>query len=163
MTAGQAADRGHGKVLSDRVHSKFHGLHLVAGGNIIINTSASPDQPHTQIEAATMGYRFVPSAKPTKTLSRRPAQGKAWLPRPNQATAMSPNATFRVCRVGQPHNQHLWLPRQPRNLNPKLSPTGLQGSTRVMLDPWVSQPQPNWILGQCSDYRRNVAATSIQL
>jgi len=70
MTAGQAADRGHGKVLSDRVHSKFYSLHLVAGGNIIINTSASPDQPPTQIEAATMGYRFVPSAKlPNKKFS----------------------------------------------------------------------------------------------
>jgi len=30
------------------------------GGNIIINTSTSPDLPPTHIEAATMGYRFLP-------------------------------------------------------------------------------------------------------
>jgi len=111
MTASQAADRGHGKVLSDRVHSKFHSLQLVTGGNIIINTSASPDLPSTQIKAATMGYRFVPANLPNKNFPtyslRRPASGTVWLPRPNQATPRLPNSAFRVCRVGQPHNQHL--------------------------------------------------------
>jgi len=62
MTARQAADRGHGTFPSDHVYLKFYSLRLVAGGNIIINTSASPDQAPTQIEAATMGYRFSPSA-----------------------------------------------------------------------------------------------------
>jgi len=59
MTARQAADRGHGTVRSDCVHSLLYSLLLVAGGNVLINT----DQPPTQIEAATMGYRFVPSVK----------------------------------------------------------------------------------------------------
>ena len=62
--ASQAAARGHGQVLSDRVYSKLYSLQLVTGGNIIINTSTSPDLPSTQIEAATMGYRFLPPSNP---------------------------------------------------------------------------------------------------
>jgi len=73
MTARQAADRGHGTILSDRMHSSFYSLHLVAGSNIIIITSASLDQPPTQIEAATMDIALchqpclgsVESANPT--------------------------------------------------------------------------------------------------
>jgi len=42
-------------------------LQLVTGGNIIINTSTSPDLPSTHIEAATMGYRFLP---PSNLLNR---------------------------------------------------------------------------------------------
>jgi len=67
MTARQAADRGHGTFLSDHVYPKFYSLLLVVGGNIIFNTSASPDQAPTQIEAATMGYVFLPLAKPPNT------------------------------------------------------------------------------------------------
>jgi len=110
-------------------------------------------------------HQPIPQIKTSPpTLCRRPAQGKAGLSRPNQAIVMLPNATLRVFRVGQPYNQHLWLLRQPHNLDQKLSPRGLRGSTRVnsMLDPWVSQPHPNWILGQCSDCRRNMAAIPIQ-
>jgi len=60
MMANQAAAKGHGQVLSDRVYSKLYSLQLVTGGNIIINTSTSPDLPPTHTEAATMGYRFLP-------------------------------------------------------------------------------------------------------
>ena len=62
-----AAAKGHGQVLSDRVYSKLYSLQLVTGGNIIINTSTSPDLPSTHVDAATMGYRFLP---PSNLLNR---------------------------------------------------------------------------------------------
>jgi len=64
MTARQAADRGHGTLLTDHIYPKFCSLRLMGGGNIIINTSATPDTALTQIEAATMGYHFDPPADP---------------------------------------------------------------------------------------------------
>jgi len=65
MTARQAAVRGHGTLMTDHMYPKFFSLRLMGGGNIIINTSATPDKAPTQIEAATTGYRFAPSADPT--------------------------------------------------------------------------------------------------
>jgi len=69
MTARQAADRGHGTLLSDHVYPKFYSLRLVGGGDIIIDTSATPDNTPTQIEAATMGYRFASLADPSHEIS----------------------------------------------------------------------------------------------
>ena len=64
MLAGQAAAKGHGKFLSDREYSKLYSLQLATGGNIIINTSTSPDLPSVHTETATMGYRFLPPSNP---------------------------------------------------------------------------------------------------
>ena len=98
MTARQAADRGHGTFLSDHVYSKFYSLRLVAGGNIIINTSASPDQAYTQIEAATMGYRFAPSANsPNKNFPTYSLQEAG--PREGWAAQAKPS----YCHVAQRH------------------------------------------------------------
>ena len=69
MTARQTADRGHDTLLSDHVYPKLYSLRLVGGGDIIINTSATPDNTPTQIEAATMGYRFASSADPPHKIS----------------------------------------------------------------------------------------------
>jgi len=64
MTARQAADRGDGSLLTNHAYPKLYSLCLDGGGNIIINTSATPDKAPTQIEAATMGCRFEPSTDP---------------------------------------------------------------------------------------------------
>jgi len=64
MTARQAADRGLGTLLTNHTHMQLYSLRLTGGGNIIIDTSVTPDKAPTQIETATMGYRFEPSADP---------------------------------------------------------------------------------------------------
>jgi len=64
MTAHQAAERGHGTLLTHHAYPKLFDLRLNGGGNIIINTSATLDKTPTQIEAATMGYRLEVSAEP---------------------------------------------------------------------------------------------------
>jgi len=97
------------------VHSKFYSLRLAAGRNIIINTSASPDQAHTQIEAATMGYRFAPSAKPTNknfpTYSLQEAG-----PREGLAAQAKPS----ICHVAQRHLQG--MSGRPTSLSTPLAP-----------------------------------------
>ena len=64
MTARQAADRGHGTLLTNHTYPKLYSLCLVGGGNIIIDTSVTPDKAPAQTEAATMGYCFEPSTDP---------------------------------------------------------------------------------------------------
>jgi len=84
MMASQAAAKGQGQVLSGRVYPKLYSLQLVTGGNIIIDTSTSPDLPSTHIEAATMGYHPTSSTETSPpTLCRRSALETAW--RPSQA------------------------------------------------------------------------------
>ena len=63
MTARQAADRGHGTLLTNQMHSKVYSLCLKGGGSIIIDTTATLHTTPTQIAAATMGYRFEPSTE----------------------------------------------------------------------------------------------------
>ena len=67
MLASQAADKGHGKLPSDREYSQLCSLQLATGGNILINTSTSPELPSVYTEAATMGCRFSP---PSNSLNR---------------------------------------------------------------------------------------------
>jgi len=62
--ARQAADRGHGTLLTNQKHSKVYSLCLEGGGNIIIDTTATLHKAPTQIAAATMGYLFEPSTDP---------------------------------------------------------------------------------------------------
>jgi len=96
MTARQAADRGHGTPLSDHMYPKFYSLRLVAGGNIIINTSAAPDQAPTQIEATTMGYRFAPLAETPNTNSPTFPRQEAG-PRESRAAQAKPS----YCQAAQ--------------------------------------------------------------
>ena len=63
ILASQAAPKDHGQ-LPDREYSQLCGLQLVTGGNILINISASQDQVPVYIEAATMGYCFLPPSDP---------------------------------------------------------------------------------------------------
>ena len=170
MTAHQAADTGHGTILSDRMHSSFYSLHLVAGGNIIINTSASPDQPPTQIEAATMGNRFVPSAN---------------LPNKNSPTCFLQEAGLRDGLAAQAKPSYSQVTQlslqglssrstsQSTPLAPKIN---AQPESKAVIERDVKghrgelkvgarclSATTHLILGQCSDYRANMAAISIQL
>jgi len=67
VVASQAAARGYGKLLSDREYPNLCSLQLRNGGNIIINTSTSPELPPAHTEATTMGHRFLP---PSNLLNR---------------------------------------------------------------------------------------------
>ena len=78
MTARQAADRGHGTLLTNHTYLKLYSVRLVGGGNIIIETSVTPDKAPTQIEAA-MGYCFEPSTDPQQ-------QGSLTYPTPQEAS-----------------------------------------------------------------------------
>ena len=64
MTARQAAEMGHGALLTNQVFSRVYSLYLEGGGNIIINTTAFPQAVPTQILAATMGCHFKPAIDP---------------------------------------------------------------------------------------------------
>jgi len=64
MTARQAADMGHGALLTNLVLPRVYSLCLEGGGNIIINTTATPQNAPTQIAAATMGCCFESSIDP---------------------------------------------------------------------------------------------------
>ena len=61
--ASQAAPQDHGQ-LPDREFSQLCCLKLHFGGNVLIKTSAPQDQVPTFIEAATMGYCFLPPSEP---------------------------------------------------------------------------------------------------
>ena len=64
MTARQAADRGHGTLLTNQVHSRVYSLCLEGGGNIIIDTTAASQNVLTWIMAAMMGCLLVPAIDP---------------------------------------------------------------------------------------------------
>ena len=64
MTARQATEMGHGALLTNRLLPSVFSLCLEGGGNIIINTTAAPQNVPTWIEAATMGCRFEPAIDP---------------------------------------------------------------------------------------------------
>ena len=64
MTARQAAEMGHGALLNNQAFPIVFSLCLEGGGNIIIDTTASPQAVPTQILAATMGCRFEPAIDP---------------------------------------------------------------------------------------------------
>jgi len=64
MTARQAAEMGHGALLTNQAFPLVFSLYLEGGGNIIIDTTASPQAVPTQILAATMGCRFEPAIDP---------------------------------------------------------------------------------------------------
>jgi len=64
MTARQAAKMGHGALLTNLVLPRVYSLYLEGGGNIIINTTANPQDAPTLITAATMGCRFEPANDP---------------------------------------------------------------------------------------------------
>ena len=90
MTARQAADRGHGTLLTNHVYPKLYSLCLVGGGNIIINTTATLHQAPTQIAAATMGYFFEPSTDPQLKGSHK---GSLTYPTPQEANPREGRAT----------------------------------------------------------------------
>ena len=62
--ARQAADMGHGALLTNQVYPKVFSLCLEDGGNIIIDTAAAPQHVLTWTVAATMGCLFVPAINP---------------------------------------------------------------------------------------------------
>jgi len=64
ITARQAAHMGHGALLTNLVLSRVYSLCLEGGGNIIINTTAIPQDSPTLITAATMGCCFEPANDP---------------------------------------------------------------------------------------------------
>jgi len=64
MTARQAAHMGQGALLTNLVLPRVYSLCLQGGGNIIINTTATPQEAPTLITAATMGCRFEPAIDP---------------------------------------------------------------------------------------------------
>jgi len=98
MTARQAADRGLGTLLTDHIYPKFYSLRLMGGGNIIINTSATPLTAPTQIEAATMGYHFEPPADPShRNLPTYPLRETG--PREGRSAQAIPS----YCHVAQRH------------------------------------------------------------
>jgi len=59
MTARQAAQQGLGKLINNFHIAQVYNLCLEGGGNIIINTTAHPQEVPTV--AATMGCRFEPT------------------------------------------------------------------------------------------------------
>jgi len=170
MTAHQAADTGHGTILSDRMHSRFYSLHLVAGGNIIINTSASPDQPPTQIEAATMGNRFVPSANlPNKNFPTD------FLQEAGLRDGLAAQAKPSYSQVTQLSLQGL-SSRSTSQSTPLAPKINAQPESKAVIERDVKghrgelkvgarclSATTHLILGQYSDYRANMAAISIQL
>jgi len=61
MTARQAAHLGHGALYNNFSLPRVYSLCLEGGGNIIINTTAHPQDAPTLTMAATMGCRFEPA------------------------------------------------------------------------------------------------------
>ena len=64
MTARQAADMGHGSLLTNFVLPRVYNLCLEGGGSIIINATATLQSALTLTTAATMGYHFEPAIDP---------------------------------------------------------------------------------------------------
>jgi len=64
MTARQSALNGQGTLMAKHVLPRVYNLCLEGGGNIIINTSAQPQEAPTLSVAATMGCRFKPAKDP---------------------------------------------------------------------------------------------------
>jgi len=64
MTARQAAHKGQGTLIAKHVLPRVYNLCLEGGGNIIINTSAHPQEAPTLTVAATMGCCFKPTKDP---------------------------------------------------------------------------------------------------
>ena len=58
MTARQAIQQGPGRLISNAQVERVYNLLLEGGGNIIINTTANPQEAPTLTETATMGYRL---------------------------------------------------------------------------------------------------------
>jgi len=58
MTARQAAQQGLGRLINNFRVERVYNLCLEGGGNIIINTTAKPQEAPTLTETATMGYRL---------------------------------------------------------------------------------------------------------
>jgi len=58
MTARQATQQGLGRLISNAPAKRVYNLLLEGGGNIIINTTANPQEALTTTVAATMGYRI---------------------------------------------------------------------------------------------------------
>jgi len=56
MTARQAIQQGRGRLISKAQVKRVYNLLLDGGGNIIINTTANPQEALTMTGAATMGY-----------------------------------------------------------------------------------------------------------
>jgi len=87
MTARQAADKGHGTLLTNYTYSKFYSLRLVGVGNILLDTSVTPDKALTQTEVATMGYCFEPSTDPQQ-------KGSLTYPAPQEASLREDQAAL---------------------------------------------------------------------
>ena len=64
MTARQAAHMGQGALHTNFPLPQVHNLCLEGDGNILINTTAHPQESPTLIEAAPMGCRFEPTEDP---------------------------------------------------------------------------------------------------
>ena len=58
MTARQATQQGPGRLINNAQVERVYNLLLEGGGNIIINTTANPQEALTMTVAATMGYRI---------------------------------------------------------------------------------------------------------
>jgi len=58
MTARQSTQQGPGRLIKNAQVERVYNLLLEGGGNIIINTTANPQEALTTTVAATMGYRI---------------------------------------------------------------------------------------------------------
>ena len=87
MTARQAAQQGLGRLINNFRVERVYNLCLEGGGNIIINTTANPQEAPTLTETATMGYRLEQTKD--SQLTGSPTYPQASLQRLGQYKGMS--------------------------------------------------------------------------
>jgi len=117
MTARQAVERGHGTLLSNHTNLHLYGLRLVGGGSVIIDTSVNSDKEPTQIEAATMGYRYVPTTDSHHGVSHTYPTPQEASPIEEQAAQAKPS----YCSVAQ--RQFKGMSGRPASQLKTLAPT----------------------------------------
>jgi hypothetical protein len=108
MTARQAAQQGLGRLINNFRVERVYNLCLEGGGNIIINTTANPQEAPTLTETATMGYRFeqTKDSQPTGSLT----YPQASLQRLGQYKGMSTGKRhFHACEVSIQLNGEITL------------------------------------------------------
>jgi len=122
MTARQAAQKGQGTLITNCVLLRVYNLCLEGGGNIIINTTAHPQESPTLTVAATMGCRFEPTKDPQHTGSLTYSTDS--LQRLGQYTGMSTGKKhFFTCELWtQPNGEINLKPPIPDKERPEIPP-----------------------------------------
>jgi len=108
MTARQAAQQGLGRLINNFRVERVYNLCLEGGGNIIINTTAKPQEAPTLTETATMGYRLEQTKD--SQLTGSPTYSQASLQRLGQYKGMSTEMRhFHACEVSVQSNGEIIL------------------------------------------------------